>query len=878
MATLQSIPLSADAIKVRWKEPYVTAALNQKSLASLPKGVVTGFTVTPQSPLAVGVTIALDADGLSIANVRETTGGLFSVSLVLNTSVNVSLISQAGTTCYIALDAQYVVGATTTAQIKVVDAAELTAPSGADLVLLAKVVVPGVGNVVATDINSGYRLRAGDSATADSLPNLNLVTNSTFEATTLGWTNNGFDAATASTDFARPGGSYSLKLVEAVAGLVNVVSSAMRVLPARSYRVSAWLHSPAGLTGGSGGKFQVAWYDAVGAQIGSWTDIETAVTAATLNFEERKALVAAPALAFTAELRVFFDNCSGTLYIDDVEFASPYPVASDSSGTYGGGDPWADTTPNPATTVELQLDKIVSDLAGASGAPKIGNCPSKILTNTFTQLNTFNVGVALPATQKVSWPTWSLTEVSPLQVEFSGPTTYKAGFIQLFGLLALYLTDGTNQANFIQFGATANIGTTQVGDFFLKTNNVNRWKVNGSTGVLESVGGPLAVQGVLDPATAQDAATKNYVDARTGVNTFLSPSNAAHNGNMGIWARGTAQVTDTKNTIGYSLRLRRADRYYAVMRVDVAGSAGVNVIAHERQPYPAGFQTVNMARTILSAKRTSAEGALLFVHELDRDMVRLARGKKLTIAFKWQKGAGMLNDANIDVVSSSGDSWRNLTNYNGTVLGVGTETVPNASIPTSISAGQKVFVTQLVVPVDANAVAFFVGRQFLTGSTTGATDYLDVSEVICKIGDFTTSWQPPAAFPLAGGSYAGEVDICQRFYESSSDLGDVGGVGMLHAGDASAPAVFSQTTNVAADIYVWKEFQTRKRASIDSTLSTFKIWAPDGTADNVRDVDALANVAVNLGFCGGIEKELRLSVSTTQDVGVFFQYAVEADF
>ncbi len=39
---------------------------------------------------------------------------------------------------------------------------------------------------------------------------------------------------------------------------------------------------------------------------------------------------------------------------------------------YGGGTTWFDGTTNPATTVEAQLDKIVSDLRGTAGAVKIG--------------------------------------------------------------------------------------------------------------------------------------------------------------------------------------------------------------------------------------------------------------------------------------------------------------------------------------------------------------------------------------------------------------------------------------------------------------------------------------------------------------------------
>lgn len=39
---------------------------------------------------------------------------------------------------------------------------------------------------------------------------------------------------------------------------------------------------------------------------------------------------------------------------------------------YAGGGAWADGTTNPATTVELQLDKIITDLSGSGGAIKIG--------------------------------------------------------------------------------------------------------------------------------------------------------------------------------------------------------------------------------------------------------------------------------------------------------------------------------------------------------------------------------------------------------------------------------------------------------------------------------------------------------------------------
>lgn len=391
MTVLQTVNLSADAVKMRWKEPYVTAGLNQKNIASQPKGVVTGFSVIPSAGFVISV--QLDPTlGLSVANVLETTGGLFSVTLVQNTNIAIDLTAQAGTTCYIALDAQYAVGSASAAQVKVVDAAELALNT--DLVLLAKVNVPGIGPIVASHINLGYRDAVADSGTPEMQKHFNLIFNPMFEGTATGWTNNGLTTVTASTDTAHSG-SYSLKLTQTVAGSVNVLTGPMPVTPGVSYRALAWVRSTgvAPITGGNGAKFQINWYDAAGVQIGASVDIESAFTGGGTTWEVRKNEVVAPALARTARARVFYDNCSGTLYVDDVEFSSqrhddamrsavfggPTSVADDwhlhtAAGlTYGGSPNWADGTSIPGgITIEAAIDAIPTALGGVSGAAKIG--------------------------------------------------------------------------------------------------------------------------------------------------------------------------------------------------------------------------------------------------------------------------------------------------------------------------------------------------------------------------------------------------------------------------------------------------------------------------------------------------------------------------
>ena len=85
-------------------------------------------------------------------------------------------------------------------------------------------------------------------------------------------------------------------------------------------------------------------------------------------------------------------------------------------GTYGGGGNWADGTTNPATTVEGQLDKIITDLAGSSGGLKVGagsttGTPNSLVAGSvksqidalLTLINELSQGPGSTAAATVSW-------------------------------------------------------------------------------------------------------------------------------------------------------------------------------------------------------------------------------------------------------------------------------------------------------------------------------------------------------------------------------------------------------------------------------------------------------------------------------------------
>ena len=439
-----TVNLAPEAIKVRWQEPYVTSGLNQKTLGQQAKGVFAGFTVEPGPGGTLKVLLKVDPIlGFSGANVLDVTTSKYCVTVIQSSTITVDLASVANGTVYITLDAQYQIGATSGAQVKVVDAAELA--TNANLVLLAKVNVPAAPDIFASHINMGYRLSAGDSLTLEMQPSFNLLANGSFERDTngpapMGWATSTLSLTTSPNPHT---GTLAMRLNAGGPTTDTCVSTPMPVLAGATYVAGAWITSNAALVGGTGAHVQVEWSNAAGASLGI-VDIEDAFVGPVLpivfpsNFVERKAAVTAPVGANTARLGIRYDNCSGNVWVDDCVFltrrqdplststlfggptsnADAYHTHDNSaaSASYGGGVAWADGQTNPATTVEGQFDKMLVDLTSTgatSGAGKIAytaTAPQDITTarvdlaldeldykkaslalaNTFAALNTFN--------------------------------------------------------------------------------------------------------------------------------------------------------------------------------------------------------------------------------------------------------------------------------------------------------------------------------------------------------------------------------------------------------------------------------------------------------------------------------------------------------
>lgn len=172
MALLDSQSLQPDFIKMRWMEPYVSSGLNRKTFKTLPRGIYSGFVVRP-GPGSAEVTVKHD-DPEGFGEVSGFSEGSFDpASSGWSVAVHASLQGYATTvailtavggandftfdldpyrnqTVFLALDVQYEIGFGSTAQIKVVEAADLDLDP--TLINLARIDVPLVGDIADANI------------------------------------------------------------------------------------------------------------------------------------------------------------------------------------------------------------------------------------------------------------------------------------------------------------------------------------------------------------------------------------------------------------------------------------------------------------------------------------------------------------------------------------------------------------------------------------------------------------------------------------------------------------------------------------------------------------------------------------------------------
>jgi hypothetical protein len=403
------------------------------------------------------------------------------------------------------------------------------------------------------------------------------------------------------------------------------------------------------------------------------------------------------------------------------------------------------------------------------------------------------------------------------------------------------------------------------------------WRFN-SDGSFSKRNTAAQIHNVADPTAAQDVATMQWAGDRLGYR------NLCINGNMRIWQRGTSAITLTKNTIGYSARQYLADRFYGFVRLDSAGSISMT---YER--VNTFLTNTDYASRIKFTATTGGGGFICLAQDIDREFVKLIRGKKVTLSFKWAKGSTMGDRGLIEFMYSTGDWFKNITNYSGAAI-LSTEFVSNANIPSSLGAS-RTHVTSAVVPTNATTLAFYIGMEVSGTYDPDPDNYLDITDVVLTVGD-NANQAPYYQYPYAGGDFAGEVDLCQRYYETSADMfGNPPGT----TGAAYGTTTLAYDWNTLAGAekrYAIFNFQTRKHISPDALGLTYQTgghgqgyssWVGT-TTSSVYDEYAGSTLTVDATYSTCSEKQMMLSATSPGALAhptnhlIVAVWAVDVDF
>ena len=132
---INTTAIAEDKIKTRWEEPYVSSAINRIASA-LPRGIYRGFSVEPFATPASGFQVKIDTGADSFLVFRDLASG-YCTAVQFDADFDMYFTFSLSTWYYVWLEVDYQVSSTTTASIKVGEAADL-ASAGVNALVLAK--------------------------------------------------------------------------------------------------------------------------------------------------------------------------------------------------------------------------------------------------------------------------------------------------------------------------------------------------------------------------------------------------------------------------------------------------------------------------------------------------------------------------------------------------------------------------------------------------------------------------------------------------------------------------------------------------------------------------------------------------------------------
>lgn len=328
--------------------------------------------------------------------------------------------------------------------------------------------------------------------------------------------------------------------------------------------------------------------------------------------------------------------------------------------------------------------------------------------------------------------------------------------------------------------------------------------------------GLIASGGVQYP----DGSTQ-FVDAER----LYQPKNFIINGNFDFWQRannGIAANTDTSTT-----RYFAPDRWY----LSVSGGAGTVAVTKDNT-LTNGVQGCVVARSSTNSSLTDR----YLVQEIDRDYVKLLRGRVARVTCMFKTGTTFNGTLDVEIIyNNAAATTQTVTAFTLPFATTG-YTSPQTALAERITSSVQTAWTQFtastsaVIPTDTTNMCLRF-KHTPTATVSASNSFSVAGVMLTDAGDDPTYPLPAPAVPYiyAGGSYAGELLECQRYYEKSyaltTDPGTNATAGMEVAIAINGTINYLSTWPLGAH----PRFKVPKRLTALSG-ARLVVYSPDGTA------------------------------------------------
>lgn len=315
------------------------------------------------------------------------------------------------------------------------------------------------------------------------------------------------------------------------------------------------------------------------------------------------------------------------------------------------------------------------------------------------------------------------------------------------------------------------------------------------------------------PVLFDEAARKNYVDTRY--------SNFIINGHFKYWQRAVPNGTLVLSVSSGS-RQYNADRWYVGHTSSGSEACLYTQGSVTAPPYPFKY----FARRRRGSGSTA--GSNVLGQEIDRDFLKLlnsALGRHLTVQFWCRVGSAYSGTPTVEFHAGNGGLFDNaFTGYGSSPTSQSVSFTPT----TSWAQYKAHFFTG---SERVNAALLF--KQTFSGASADIlNDYIDITGVQMAESESVDDIAI-APFVLAGGSEAGELALCERYFEMSYNLESSGsgeqGALFLHKGDTGAQPHGFLLPSVRYRTRKWTFTNTSSGYGAESS----NLLAPDGSVDAV---------------------------------------------